>query len=79
MTQGSISKLVTTYGSRWGRIHPDGEPRQIFFNERALDGGSDFLALVVGRAVEFEERADFINGSHAEHVHLVPALTTKTS
>jgi cold shock CspA family protein len=79
MTQGSISQLVTTHGSRWGRIQPEGESREIFFNERALDGGSDFLALAVGGAVEFEERADFVSGSHAEQVHPVPALTKKTS
>ena len=73
MTQGSITKLVTSYGSRWGRIQPEGESREIFFNVRALDGGSDFLALLVGEAVEFEEHSDFVNSSHAEHVVLTSA------
>ena len=68
LTQGAITKLVTSYGSRWGRIRPEGESREIFFNVKALDGGSDFLALLVGEIVEFEEQVDFVNGSHAEHV-----------
>jgi len=67
LTQGAITKLVTSYGSRWGRIQPEGESREIFFNVKALDG-SDFLALLVGEIVEYEEHVDFVNGSHAEHV-----------
>jgi cold shock CspA family protein len=72
MTQGSISKLVTSFGSKWGRIQPDGETREIFFNVGALDSGADFLALFVGEAVEFEEHSDFVSGSHAEHVVPLP-------
>ena len=79
MTQGSITKLVTSHGSRWGRIQPEGQSREIFFNLRALDGGSDFLALLVGEAVEFEEHSDFVSGSHAEHVTLVTALPDQNS
>ena len=78
MTQGAITKLVTSYGSRWGRIQPEGESREIFFNVKALDDGGDFLALLVGEAVEFEEHSDFVNGSHAEHVVLVTALSGRT-
>ena len=71
MTQGSITKLVTSYGSTWGRIQPVGETREIFFNSAALDEAVDFLSLGVGQVVEFQERADHVNGSHAEHVLLV--------
>jgi cold shock CspA family protein len=76
MTRGSVSKLVTTHGSRWGRIQPDGDPREIFFNAAALDESADFLTLNVGQLVEFEEHTDQVNGSHAEHVSpaiLLPA------
>jgi cold shock CspA family protein len=75
VTQGSISKLVTSYGTRWGRIQPVGESREIFFNSAALDKAIDFLSLVVGQVVEFQERKDQVNGSHAEHVLLVPRLS----
>jgi cold shock CspA family protein len=79
LTQGAITKLVTTYGSRWGRIQPEGESREVFFNLKALDEGSDFLALVIGQAVEFEEHVDFVNGSHAEHVVPVTTQVVKNS
>jgi cold shock CspA family protein len=75
MTQGSISKLVTSFGSRWGRIRPDGEVREIFFNVGAVRSGVDFMALFVGEAVEFEEHSDFVSGSHAEKV--VPSAAMK--
>jgi cold shock CspA family protein len=68
MTRGSVSKLVTTHGSRWGRIQPDGDVREIFFNAAALDEEADFLALSLGQLVEFEEHTDQVNGSHAERV-----------
>jgi hypothetical protein len=71
MTQGSISKLVTSYGSTWGRIQPAGESREVFFNQASFDEAVEFLSLVVGQGVEFQERDDRVNGSHAEHVLLV--------
>lgn len=75
MTRGSVSKLVTTHGSRWGRIQPDGDPREIFFNAAALDEAADFLSLNVGQLVEFEEHSDQVNGSHAENVSLTTLLS----
>jgi cold shock CspA family protein len=68
MSRGSVSKLVTSFGSRWGRIRPEGESREIFFNVTGLDTRTDFLSLNLGQAVEFEELIDHVNGSHAEHV-----------
>jgi cold shock CspA family protein len=73
MTQGAVSKLVTTFGSRWGRIQPEGDSREVFFNPNSLDGDIDFLSLSVGQTVAFEEHADHVNGSHAEHVIVTPA------
>lgn len=75
MTRGSVSKLVTTHGSRWGRIQPAGDSREIFFNAAALDEAADFLSLNVGQLVEFEEHSDQVNGSHAENVSLTTSLS----
>ncbi len=71
MTRGSVTKLVTSFGSKWGRIQPDGDSREVFFNVGALNSEADFYSLSLGQAVEFEERSDHVNGSHAESV--VPA------
>jgi cold shock CspA family protein len=76
---GRITKLVTTFGSKWGRIAPDRESREIFFNAVSMDGGVDFLSLSVGQDVEFEEQADHVNGSHAEHVVLTLGKAIGTS
>ena len=73
MTRGSVTKLVTSFGSRWGLIQPEGGSREVFFNVNALDGELDFLSLSLGQAVSFEEHSDHVNGSHAEHVSLAPA------
>jgi cold shock CspA family protein len=73
MARGSVTKLVKTFGSQWGRIRPRGESRDIFFNTESLAKGVDFASVDVGQAVEFDEQADHINGSHAEHVVLAKA------
>ena len=72
--RGSVTKLVTSFGSTWGRIKPDGETREVFFNAPSLADGVDFLSLEVGQAVQFDEHTDHTNGSHAENVVLVAAL-----
>jgi cold shock CspA family protein len=68
MTRGSVTKLVKSYGSRWGRIKPHGDDREVFFNTASLDEAVEFTSLDVGQMVEFEEHADNVNGAHAEHV-----------
>jgi cold shock CspA family protein len=68
MTRGSVTKLVTSFGSRWGHVRPDGDSREIFFNAAALDKAVDFMSLSLGEPVDFEEHTDHVNGSHAEHV-----------
>lgn len=79
MTQGCVTKLVTSFGSRWGRIQPEGDTREIFFNAAFLEGVTDFLSLGMGQAVEFDERADRVNGSRAVHVARVVAPSTGNS
>ena len=68
MFRGSITKLVTTFGSNWGRIRRDDGPGEIFFNAASLEDPSKFSELEVGHTVEFDEQPDYVNGSHAEHV-----------
>lgn len=72
MTKGSITKLVGTFGSQWGRIRPLGDTRDIFFNTASLDESVKFPSLVVGEPVAFDEVADNVNGSHAVHVLVLP-------
>jgi cold shock CspA family protein len=78
MTQGSITKLVTTFGSKWGRIQPQGDAREIFFNVTSLEEAGDFSAMALGQTVEFDECVDQVNGSHAEHVVLTTALPARS-
>jgi cold shock CspA family protein len=68
MTKGSVTKLVNTFGSTWGRIRPEHGSREIFFNIASLEEAADFSTLEVGQAVEFDECADYVNGIHAEHL-----------
>jgi cold shock CspA family protein len=79
MTLGSITKIVRTFGSTWGRIQPQGETRQVFFNTPSLAEGTDFASLEVGQTVEFDERVDQVNGSHAEQLVVVSAAATASS
>ena len=72
--RGSITRLATSYGTRWGRVQPLGKTRQIFFNLSSLPDSVDFLSLRVGQAVEFRERKDQVNGTHAEQMMLAPQL-----
>ena len=71
MTRGRISKLVATFGSTWGRIRPDGETREVFFNPETLIEPLDYARLVLGQEVEFDEEPDRANGTHAVHVRFL--------
>jgi cold shock CspA family protein len=71
MTRGCVSKLVTSYGSTWGRIQPEGQAREVFFNSGALAEPSRYDELVLGQRVEFEEVPDRANGSQAIRVKLI--------
>lgn len=73
MKSGSIVKLVSSFGSSWGRIQPLGESRYVFFNRVSLTRPEDFRALSIGQSVEFEEERDRVNGSRAVGVRLAEA------
>lgn len=70
MTRGSVIKLVKTFGSSWGRIQPEGATREVFFNAASFTEPKGFASIEVGQDVEFDERADQVNGSHAENLIL---------
>jgi cold shock CspA family protein len=65
MINGTVSKLVMSFGSNWGRIRPRGELREIFFNSSSLMHPAEFAGLVEGQLVDFEEENDRTNGTHA--------------
>ena len=65
MTKGKVTKIVNSYGSTWGRVRPESEPREVFFNLTSLVDPADFAGLKEGDAVQFEERPDRANGMHA--------------
>ena len=65
MTLGKVTRLVTSFGSHWGRVRPYGDERELFFNPGSLVKPADFAAIREGQEVEFEEEADQVNGSHA--------------
>jgi len=62
---GTITRLVRTHGSAWGKIQPDGSSRNVFFNLASLIKPGDFDGLVEGQKVGFEEEPDPVNGTHA--------------
>ena len=66
--KGSVTKLIITFGSRWGRIRPSGEFRDVFFNPACLEDSADFDRMTVGQEVLFIEETDRANGTRAVHV-----------
>ena len=75
MTAGKVTKLVRTFGSTWGRIQPDGETREVFFNAASLVVASGYADLEIGQEVEFEEERDLANGTRAIHIRTVAVPT----
>jgi cold shock CspA family protein len=73
MSRGSVSKVVRSYGASWGRIMPDGEPREVFFNASTLVDASDYEQMTVGQRVEYDEEPDRANGTRAIRVRLLAA------
>ena len=65
MTTGTIAKLVTTFGSSWGRIAVAGRTREVFFNLASLKDPHEFAQLREGQEVEFEEIVEDVNRRHA--------------
>ena len=70
MTAGKVTKLVTSFGSTWGRIRPDGEAREVFFSPETLVDRSEYADMILGRDVEFDEEPDRANGTHAVRVRI---------
>jgi cold shock CspA family protein len=68
LTRGSVSKLVSSFGSAWGRLAPEGEAREVFFNPESLLDPSEYDQMVLGHEVEFDEEPDRANGTHAVRV-----------
>ena len=68
MKTGVVVKVVRSFGSEWGRIRPDGELRELFFNRASLAQPADFATMHEGEAVEFAEREDGASGSRAIQV-----------
>ena len=71
MVAGTISRIVNSYGSKWGHVRPDREPRQVFFNVDSLVEGVDFTSLGLGDSVEFEQETDRANGMRATQMRLI--------
>ncbi len=69
--RGQITKVVTSYGSAWGRVRPDNQPRDVFFSAECFEDGSDFGTLAIGQELEFEEEPDRANGMRAIHIKVI--------
>jgi cold shock CspA family protein len=68
MTRGSVARIVTSFGSEWGRIRPRDGAREVFFTPSSLRDPDEFHGLKVGEYVEFDEENDRINGTRATNV-----------
>jgi len=71
MTQGTVTKIVSSYGARWGHVRPDQEPRELFFNGESLAEGLDFITLTLGERVEFSQEPDRANGMRATEMRRI--------
>lgn len=67
---GTISRLVNTHGSSWGKIRPANMPREVFFSAASMDDEHAFRHLSIGDEVVFEEEVDRANGMRAIHVRI---------
>src|SRR2546423_14610266 len=72
LIKGTVSKLVQTFGSHWGRIRPAGESREEFFNPACLHDPEGFGTISVGKDDEFLEEMDRPNGNYAIHRNAGP-------
>ena len=56
--RGRVSKIVRSFGASWGKIRPEGESRDLFFNASTLVRAEDYYKVVLGQAVEFDEEPE---------------------
>jgi len=71
MIEGTVTKIVSSYGARWGHVRPDKEPRELFFNHDSLSEGLEFITLALGDRVEFSQEPDRANGLRAIEIRRV--------
>lgn len=79
MRRGVISKVVSSYGSEWGRIRPVGLEVECFFNRASLLHPGDFAGLEPGQAVEFDDEPDRVHGTRAVRVAMVSAGVSESA
>ncbi|MPZ48056.1 MAG: hypothetical protein GEU75_01880 [Dehalococcoidia bacterium] len=72
--KGTITKIVRTHGSSWGRVRPAGTTRDSFFNPASFARAGDFDRVEEGLEVEFDEEIDRANGTRAVQILLTGAL-----
>jgi cold shock CspA family protein len=70
MTLGHVTRLVTSFGSQWGRVRPQGEERELFFNPGSFIRSADFAEVREGQEVSFDEESDRANGLRAVNMVL---------
>lgn len=81
MLTGTVTKLVKSFGSTWGRVRParrtaDRGSRHVFFNVASLIDASDFARLSEGSAVQFNVRRDRANGVSALRMRILGASSS---
>ena len=79
MTLGRITKISSSFGSRWGRVRPDdvrseAGSRDLFFNSESMIHPEDFALMREGQDVEFDEEPDRANGVHAVRLRICTHL-----
>ena len=72
MSTGTVTKIVRSYGSSWGRIAVEGG-QLTFFNESSFADPDEFERLQEGAAVSFTLADDPVNGSRAVAIEVLPA------
>jgi hypothetical protein len=73
MSKGIVTKLVTSFGSEWGRIRIAGAGTDLFFNRKSLLRPAEFDSLSLGQEVKFDEAPDPVNGSRAARMTMIKA------
>jgi cold shock CspA family protein len=68
VTQGTVTKLVRTHGSRWGRVRSLPGSVDSFFNEASMTRPAEFDDLAEGDAVAYVQEVDRVNGFRARQL-----------
>jgi hypothetical protein len=73
MTNGTVTKLVRTHGSRWGQVRSIAGAYS-FFNDGSFARPEDFDLLAEGDLVTYLEEVDRVNGFRATQLVIIEAL-----